>query len=827
MSAVVLDVKSISKQFPGVWALKNVSFDVRTGEVHGLVGENGAGKSTLMSVASGALIPEEGSVYLNGSQAPLGDPSGVRAMGMAIVRQEPALMPDLSVADNIYMGVPADRRPRIADKVSWAQQQIDAWDPDNSIGAARRIDQMNAQQRFIIEIVKALASEPRLLILDEPTEHLLRDDVDRLFERIRALAARGVGIVYISHRIHEVREISDRVTVLREGRTQGTRAAAELSEQDIVELIVGSHVEHEFPTKTGPLAGPAALTVNALSGEGFDNVSFTLARGEILGLAGMEGHGKLEVLQAIAGLTPSRGGLDLADTSMRRRSPKAASAAGIQYLSGSRHRNGMFADLSVRENFSFRAIDQFAHGGLINTATEKRATAAAIDALDIRTPSQETKIGSLSGGNQQKVLIASVLEARPGVVLIDEPTQGVDIGARVALYQLIRDAAATGTSFIIVSSDAFELAGLCDRVLVMSRGSVAEELTGADVREDRILRGVLTSTGSRRRSDTKGRFWHRAGVWLSGHWAPVVMAVALSLLLGASAGIANEFYLSERNLGGMLLLVAALALVGYGQQLLMLIGGLDLSVGPVMGMTVVILSFFLPENAGAGQMVLGLAAVLIAAALVGALNWTLVDPVGMHPMVATLATFMGVQALSLILRPTPGGMIDFAILDTINTKVGFLPVVAVVAALLALALEVMLFRSIFGIRLRGMGSQIDAARVAGVSERRMRLIAYTGCSLLAACAGIIMSGQVGTGDALSGNEYTLASIAAVVVGGASLFGARGSFLGVFCAALLITQVNTVTTFLNLSDAYRSILLGLMIIAAVAAYSVARKKAIVT
>lgn len=826
MSRAALEVKAISKKFPGVWALKAVSFDVRAGEVHGLVGENGAGKSTLMSVASGAIVPEEGHVFIDGQEAPLGNPEAVRAMGIAIVRQEPALMPNLSVADNMYMGVPQSRRPQIADKVKWARAKVDAWDPENNIDVTRRIEQLNAQQRFIVEIVKALTAEPKILILDEPTEHLLRDDVERLFVRIRALASKGVGIVYISHRIREVQEISDRLTVLREGEAQGTMDTVSLTEDQIVEKIVGSSVDREFPEKAVSLSTEDVLSVKDLSGHGFHDVTFSVRRGEILGLAGMEGHGKLEVLQAVAGLVASEGGVTVFGEHLRWRSTSQAKQMGIAYLSGSRHKDGMFASLSVRENFSFRAIDNFASFGFISNAAENAAAERAIDSLDIRTASQETAIASLSGGNQQKVLIAGVMEANPSVVLIDEPTQGVDIGARVAIYQIIRKAAAQGTCFIIVSSDAFELAGLCDRILVMSRGSIASELSSDQISEAAIIHQVLTSTGSRRRKDLNEGWLHRIGQKLSGHWAPVVIAAALTVILGAFVGASNEFYLSERNLGGMLLLVSALALVGYGQQLLMLIGGLDLSVGPLMGMTVVILSFFYPAGASAMQIVLGIGIVLLVAALVGTINWALVEPIGMHPMVATLATFMGVQAISLMLRPTPDGMIDFKILDVINTKIGFLPLATLVVLIAAITLEVMLFRSLFGIKLRGMGSNSESARVAGVNQRGMRLVAYVGCSLLAACAGMIMAGQVGVGDALSGNEYTLASIAVVVVGGASLFGARGSFMGVFVAALLITQVNTVTTFLNVSDAYRSILLGLMIILAVAAYSIARRRAVV-
>lgn len=817
-----LRVVGVSKRFPGVWALRQVSFDVRAGEVHGLVGENGAGKSTLMGIASGALGPDEGSVSINGVDVSA-DPDLVRARGLAIVRQEPALMPDLSVAENIYLGVTAERRPRLSDMNAWAQKLLRQWDPDTDIEATQRVDLMNAQQRFIIEVVKALAGEPTVLVLDEPTEHMMSADVGRLFDRIRALTQKGVGVVYISHRIREVRSIADRVTVLREGQSQGTFNMDSLTEKDIVKLIVGKAMDHEFPGKQQLRASQQPrLIVMGLSGEGFSDVSLSVHPGEILGLAGMDGQGKREFVAGLVGMTAARGTVSLDGVTIGTGSTANMAAQGLQYLSGSRHRDGMFGDLSVRENFSYRTLHTLARAGIIRREAESAAATAAVNSYDVKTPGVETRIGSLSGGNQQKVLIAGILASNPKVVIIDEPTQGVDIGARVFIYQAIAEAARSGIAFIIVSSDAGELAGICHRVAVFSRGHVDSDLCGDEVSESAIISTVLTSASDRKQHEETNRFGDRMLTWFAGNWAPLATVTAIILALGIYAGISNEFYLTPRSIGGMLALVAALAMVACGQQMLMLIGGIDLSVGPLMGLTSVVMSFFFVKDLPMEAQFMGWLLLIAVAITVGVLNWALVDPLGMHPMIATLATFMVLQSVSLVLRPTPAGMIDFDFLDAVNSRWAFLPVAALLALLMALVLDFLLYRSGVGIKLRGFGSRADAARVAGIDLRLMRLLAYVGCSVLSVVAGVMMIGQVGIGDAMSGNDYTLASIAAAVVGGASLFGGRGSFVGAFLGALLITQVNVVTTFLSMTDGWRLVLLGVMIIIAVAAYSRARK-----
>jgi len=824
-SEPVLKVSEISKRFPGVWALKQVTFEVTPGEVHGLVGENGAGKSTLMAIASGALIPDDGTVQIGGLSI-IGDPELVRQCGLAFVRQEPALMPDLTVAENLYLGVPESKRPPISKLNEWAMSLLRKWNDDIYIDVTYRVDQMNSERRFVIEIVKALAVEPRVLILDEPTEHLLSEDVSRLFERIRQVAAKGTGVVYISHRIREVQEISDRITVLRDGRVQGTFDKGSLTENRIVELIIGKNAESEFPAKAKSVSPEPILSVQSYSGKGFDNVSLNVFAGEIVGLAGMDGNGKREFMRSLAGIAPGTGKTLVQGQPAYLSNTSASTEAGIQYLSGARHREGMFGELSVRENFSVRSLPKNSVAGFIDKAHENKRAREAIQDYAVKTPSPETRIASLSGGNQQKLLVAGVLASDPKVLLIDEPTQGVDVGARMFLYQTLRRAAEQGAAILVVSSDAAEIAGISDRVVVFSRGHIVSQMEREEVTENNIIQSMMVAgTVREREAADEGAL---AGLvrWFAGQWAPLAMVASVILAMGIYASTVNEFYLTSRNFSGIFAIVATLAVVACAQQVLMLVGGIDLSVGPLMGLIVVIESFLLVPTASPTEQLCGWALIIVVALSVGLLNWVLVDPIGLHPMVATLATFMMLRAVSLILRPTPAGNIDDAVMDTINARIGFVPVSLIIAAALAIFLEFGLLRTKWGIGFRAFGSRPEAARVSGVPPRAVKIVAYLSCSLISGFAAVFMMGQVGIGDAVSGGDYTLGSIAAAVIGGASLFGARGSFIGALLGAFLISQVNVVTAFLDLTDAWQPILLGCMIIAAVALYSKARQLVLV-
>jgi ribose transport system ATP-binding protein len=816
-NTVLLDVSNVTKTFPGVRALSNVTFDVRKGEVHGLVGENGAGKSTLMGVASGALVANEGKVVIAGTEI-RGNPELARSLGLAIVRQEPALMPDLTVAENLFLGLPQNKRPPLSQLHIWASKALSRWSDDVAINVKEHVATLNPEQRFIVEIVKALACEPKVLVLDEPTEHLVAEDVARLFARIREITAKGAAVVYISHRIREVQEIADRLTVLRDGEGQGTYDARTLSEDQIVSLIVGGALERTFPDKAQSL-GSDLIKVSALTGAGFNDVSFNVRKGEILGFAGIDGNGQREVMRALAGLSPSTGSVLIGSMAANVRNPQNAMASGVSYLPGDRHGEGIFAELTVRENFSSRSPSADIVAGFVRRRSEERRAQNAVDKFAVKTPNIDTPIRSLSGGNQQKLVLASVLATNPKVLLVDEPTQGVDVGARAEIYKNLREVADSGVAIIVVSSDAQEVAGLSDRVAIFSRGHIVEVLSGGDVAEENITAAVLKSTSHREKSHKK------AGAlltWASGNTAPLIMVLAAILILGAAVAIYNPFYVSPRNLVGMSVLIATLAIVAYGQQTLLLVGGIDLSVGPLMGLCTVVSSFYWVSGATTFDIYSGVFLILLVALAVGLINWVLVDPIGMHPMVATLATFMAVQSISLILRPIPDGMIESGILKTLGAKIAFVPATFVFAVILALLLEFVLYKRTIGLAFRGLGSRQEAARVAGINPIRSRLLAYLACSFLTGVAAITMISQVGVGDPRAGINYTLTSIAAAVIGGSSLFGGRGSFIGCLLGAAFLTQINTVTSFLGLNQSWQNYLLGTLILFAVAFYSKSRQ-----
>jgi ribose transport system ATP-binding protein len=812
----------ITQVFPGVVALDDVSLTVAGGEVHGIVGENGAGKSTLMAIVAGALHPTQGSVSVSGQLLESADPERARELGVAIVRQEPALMPDLTVAENLYLAMSPERRPSIHSMVGWAQQVLAVWGDALTVRPSDRVEELDPHQRFVVEICRALAQDPAVLILDEPTEHLLPEEVEVLFGQIRERRARGCSVVYISHRIPEVKSIADRITVLRSGRTEGTYDATLLSKDQIVKLIVGRELTMLFPDKRQPLEIEApGLTLESFSARGLEKLSLELCSGEIVGLAGIEDNGQRVLLRALAGLENSSGHLRVGSTDIERPGQIDNARAGIAYLSGDRYREGVLTGLDVGTNVLFRSLPRLSKRGWVRRAAAEDTKLKVIADFNVKTPQLETSIESLSGGNQQKALMGAVLVNKPRIILIDEPTQGVDVGARSEIYSVLRRAADDGAVLVVVSSSAMELAGLADRVLVMSRGQVIRELRGSEITEEAITGAALTAETVRNREATRAG---RIGRWLAGDAAPLALVGVLIGVLALVGAVANPLFLGALNISGILALAVPLALVAYGQLLVLLTGGIDLSTGPLMGLVVVIGSFYLVDGSPPGSQLSGWALILAVSIAVGLVNWMLIDVVELPPIVATLVTFMAVQALSFTLRPTPAGFISQSITSPMRTLVGAIPMAFIGAALIGVALDLWLKRVRGGIAMRAVGSHAESARVLGLNPRVVRLFAYVGCSALAGLAGIAFMAQIGTGDASAGVSYTLIGITAAVVGGASVFGGRGAFLGALLGAVMVQVVNSLTVFLHLTPDWQYYLVGAMTIGAVALYSTAREHA---
>jgi ribose transport system ATP-binding protein len=827
----VLRLADVWKSFDGVDAVKGVTFEAQAGEIHALLGENGAGKSTLMAIAAGSLAPDRGHLELKGEPVGAASPVAIHQRGLSIAYQHPALVPDLTVYENIAMWLPSEVRAAGKDAAPWARSQLAR--VGCRAGLGQRVSSLGVAQRHLLEVAKALASDPAVLILDEPTAALGADDSATLFAELRRMAASGVAVVYITHRLAEVRELCQQVTVLRDGSVRGSFRVHDVSDDQLLELIVGRAVKAEFPAK--PAAVPAdapVLAVEHFSDRAFHDVTLTASAGEIVGLAGIVGNGQSEFLRALAGLGHATGRADLRGVPLKAGKPDAALRAGVVYLSADRFSEGLFGTLTVRENALVSALGQFSRGGVMNQRAEARAVEAQRDNLSIKASSIDANVLSLSGGNQQKVLLArALLNQQVTLLLAEEPTQGVDVGARAEIYRILRRVADAGAAVVIVSSDIRELEGLCDRVVVFSSGQVAAELRGAAVREDAIAHAMLTST--RRRNEAgpepgaRGGAAGRALSWLrragrSDYAASAVLAVAI-IALAVYTQSHNSRFLSTFNLSSLTVLIAATAFISFGQECVILTGGIDLSVGPLAGLVVVIGSFF--ENSGHGVLVIvaGFLVMLAASAAVGLLNGSMVRFARFTPIVATLVTYIALQGISLVLRPFQGGYISFSILNAINRSVGPVAIAFLAAAGVAIAMEWALHRARWGRSLRAIGSDPAAAFRLGVRPGITVIGAYVASALFACVGGVLLMAQVGVGDPTQGVNYTLASVTAVVLGGTSIFGGRGSFIGALFGAILVEELLNVTTFLQLSQAWQYWFEGVLVMVAVGIYTQARAR----
>jgi ribose transport system ATP-binding protein len=497
---VVLSLRGVSKAYGAVQALRDVSVDCRAGEIHALVGENGSGKSTLLGTASGFLAPDEGSIEIGGRELRRGTPAEARELGLGIAYQTYSHVLDLSVAENLYLAAPAAEQPPWRRMEEWAADRLGALGLHVSVDAP--VGLLTLPQRQLLEVAKALLAKPKVLLLDEPTTALGPQGVEHLHTLVLERARAGVGIVYVSHRLPEVLGIADRITVLRDGVRQGTHEAAEMSEEALVALMIGRPLELAFPQRSarGRSAEPI-LRVSSLEGERFGPIDLEVAKGEIVGIAGAEGNGQVQFLRALAGVERPLGSASCNGYELNTTSPLGALRAGVVLLSGDRAGESLFPVLSVRANTTIQILRRLGRFGVIRLRRERRTVSDLAGRLRIRMASMEQPVQSLSGGNQQKVsLTRPFLRGEVKVILADEPTQGVDVGARFDIYDALREKANEGVAVVLKSSDPLELAGLCDRVVVMSRGKIVDEIQSADLGERRIVEAIVGSGVSRQRA---------------------------------------------------------------------------------------------------------------------------------------------------------------------------------------------------------------------------------------------------------------------------------------------------------------------------------------
>jgi ribose transport system ATP-binding protein len=822
---VVMELRGISKNYSGVPALTDVSLKINAGEVHALLGENGAGKSTLMNVASGTVAPSKGDLVIHGERYDALTPGLANKLGIAIVHQHPAVLKDLTVLENLQVALPSSVfKGRAADKVGaelLARVGL-------KISLKLRVEDLTIAQKHLLEIAKALATSPKILVLDEPTAALGQDSVELLFQLVAKEISNGTAVIYITHRLAEVRELADIVTVLRDGHLMATSPIDKITDAELLAQIIGRELKSTFPAKHKKAAGAKPnLVVSGLTGDGFTDVSIEAYPGQIIGIAGVVGNGQSQFLKALSGQADFSGTIEINGEAKSARQLNGRAAL----MPADRQREGVMMRMSVRENSALASLKKFKILGLLNRKKEVNAVHETLSSLSIKAPSLEAPVSALSGGNQQKVVMARALLSNPVMILADEPTQGVDVGARSELYDILRQASADGIPVVVSSSDAKELEGLCDTVYVLSRGQVVKTLHDGENREEAMIEAAVTSTTKVIRIEREQReqklgnetFVEKFRRFLRGDYAPPVMLAVVMVALALYILPKSDTYLGDFNINSILLLVSALAFVAIGQTTVMMTGGIDLSTGPLMGFLVVIASFFINDDAPATAVIMGLVTMALVAAIVGLVNSSLIRYVKFTAIAATLTTYIAIGGFAFILRPEPGGYISQAISETLNSAVGPIPYVFMAAVVAAIVMEIVLRKTRWGWQLRAVGSNEESARKVGVKVSRSIMGAYVISSLFVFLGSILLAVQLGIGDASQGVTYTLTGVTAVVLGGTSLMGGRGTYIGTLMGSVLLIQVLNATVFLDLDQTWQYWLQAMLILVAAVVYSLARSR----
>src|SRR3984893_1548749 len=838
-----LSLEGVTKRYGGVTALANVDFACSLGAIHAVVGENGAGKSSLMKIIAGVVRPDEGRIYLDGTLVQFASPADAARHGIACIFQELSLLPDLSVSDNISIASP----PRHFGLIDRRRQRECARDILRQIGCpdihpSERVKDLPLSRQQMVEIAKALVRQPRLIIMDEATSALTAKDVEQLYKVVRQLRDRGLSILYISHRMHEIAALADTCSVFRNGRHIDTFPAASRTTAEIVPLMIGRDVTRAYPPKPtsdgnatqspenikAELLSPgSALEVIQLSWEHVLNgISLRVAKGEIVGLGGLDGQGQSELLLALFGVLRGIDGKVLING--RQASidhPRQAKASNVcmALIPEDRKTQGLLLPMSIRDNLVLAAAPDLSNHGVIDSAKDRVAIGEAVEKLQIKVNDLDAPVRTLSGGNQQKVVIGKWLMKEPRILLLNDPTRGIDVGTKQEMYRLIRELAQAGVAILFYSTDYEELIGMCDRVVVCYGGKLIRELKGADLNGHNLITAALNLSeefvgsgsaaviskpggGNQSKWQAFRRFWR----WNAGPFTAFLVFAIMFLLFSVKQqnGLSVNVLTSLSNKG------VVLALVAMAQTLVVLTGGFDLSAGMILTMASCLASVLV--NGPPGQVALGVIAVLLCGLAAGAINAMVVVLGRIQPIIATLATGAIYFGIALLLRPSPGGEVSEDLSNGLTYDLGGIPTTCLLL-LGFLAFVWWLFRnSVLGRNCYAVGSAEGAAYMSGLAIGRSRFAAYSLGGLLAAAAGLALSliSLSGEASASQGGFYTLNSIAAVAIGGTSLFGGSGGMIGSILGAFILRTISDLLFVFNAPALWQPLFQGFILLGAV-------------
>jgi ABC-type sugar transport system ATPase subunit/ribose/xylose/arabinose/galactoside ABC-type transport system permease subunit len=848
--APAAELSGVSKIFGSTVAVSNVSFSLFTGEVLALVGENGAGKSTCVKMLGGVYHPDAGTVRIAGEDVHFATAMDAHRHGVAVVHQHPGLFGDLSIAENVFAGQPLKTRAGLLDH---AGMKVQAQKVLHKLGLNRDVSMpvgsLRVSEQQLVEIARALVSEAKVLILDEPTASLTTAEVDRLFDVIERLKEQGVAMMFVGHRLEEIFRIADRLTVLRDGALVDTVRASDITEREIVKLMVGRELGDLYERSAAVLGG-TVLELQGLTHHGqFHNIDLTVRAGEVVGMAGLIGSGRTEVARAVFGIErPTSGTILLDGHTVSIKSAAHAIAEGIAYVSEDRRGQSIVEDFSILDNATLPVITKTTRWGLISTKAELAMVQGPLQRMKLKFAGYGQPIGNLSGGNQQKVVLAKWLATNPRLLILDEPTQGIDVQAKAEVHRIIRELAAQGIAILMISSDMPELLGACDRIYVMKHGNLVAEfdrehanqydiglaatgvhssgrsgdtpaagLTAAG--QSRVaMQGTTTDSPSTRPQEPTPPSRNGVGWWLKQALGrrEVGLFLALAAVVAPLSLLNTNFY-SGDNLHDLADYSAMLGIIGIGQMLVILTRNIDLSVASTLGLAAYVSAATMRAVPDA-PILLGIAVALLVGLLCGLVNGLVIAYGGVPSIVVTLGTLALYRGILSIIssgdRVKPEQVPSDWLAMTKSEILGISPVLLTAVVVFGAA-GFLLWWTSKGRETYFAGSNPAGAELIGIPAKRRTLSAFTISGLLAGAVGAMWASYYPYVDGQVAFGLETAVIAGVVVGGVALRGGSGTVVGVLIGTLGLLAIRKVLTIAGVPDQYLQAVYGAAIIAAVA------------
>jgi rhamnose transport system ATP-binding protein len=832
--APVIELRGISKRFGPVEVLSNVDLTLYAGRVHSLAGENGAGKSTLVKILGGIHPPDSGRILKNGIETTILGSADARRQGIAVIHQHPAIFPDLSVAENVFVG----RQPLRTGGVDWAAMTRRARellsDLRMEIDVRLPVKILSLAERQAIEIAKALSIDARVLVMDEPTSTISSREVDRLFEIVEHLKRQGVAILFISHFIDEILRWGDEVTILRSGKLIVTLPSADLTPEQTVRHMIGTEPGAFFPKEETEIGLPV-LSVRGLSGAGFvEDVSFEVRAGEILGFFGLVGAGRSEVAQMLFGITKPDQGEILVDGQVARPgSPREAMELGISFLPEDRHQQGLVLQFSIRANESLPILRQLARIlGLVDRPKEAEIARDFAVRMRVVATGIEQQTSTLSGGNQQKVLLAKWLIPSPRVLILDQPTRGIDVGAKAEIHRIVSRLAGQGMAVILISDDAQEVIGMADRIIVFRGGRIAAESVRASFDRETMLLAAAHATREDRASEPAGTLaqpietaressvHHWRGLFERFMRVPELGLILALFVICAAVTMREPRFLQGANLEQVALSSTLVCIVALGEAIVIIARQVDLSVGAMVAASAFISAEWL-EHHPDGRI---LSVILIGCAVgvaLGAVNALLVAVFRIPAIVATLGTLAIYRGGAIVLAG--GRQISATVLpdsygDIARTHVAGVPLLVWLAVVLTVGFGLATRFTRTGRNLYALGSNQESARFAGIGDRRHIALVFIISGFLCGLVGVLWGARFGTVDAVIAPDLHFQAISAVVVGGVSIFGGSGSVYGAALGAVIFAVLQNGVQLLGINRFWLQAVFGAAILFTVLFYS---------